>query len=232
LVRVFLVAIVLSVVVRPNTAAAPISGNDTAVVLPIEVVTAADSMVGFTRTRIEPGGSYRFSTGSGPSFQFVEYGLLSLGSQFASLTHVSTMPGTPPDGNGLEAGTAFVIGAGSSLDLRNDSPKPVIVLQLLAAADATRTGEIDVSHQVLMQQAYQLPSGLVALTLRRTELAPGAQIDRPAGMATIASFASIDLADTGSLTVDGINRGLHLVAVYVLTVTSIRSDVAPPVHPV
>lgn len=232
LARALLCAIALSVHVLPNTAAAPISENGTAVVLPIEVTTAADAMVGFIRTRIDPEGSYRFSAGSGPSFQFVEYGVLSLGSQSASLTHLSIMPGTPPDGNGLEAGTAFVIGAGSSLDLRNGSPKPVVVLQLLAAADATKTNESDVSHQVLAQQAYELPAGLVALSLEKTVLAPGTQFDWPAGTATTAMILPLDQAEAESITGDGINRSSFPVEIYVLRLTSIVSDVAPPNHPV
>jgi hypothetical protein len=212
--------------------ATPVPLNDRAVVVPIEVATAADSSLGFQRTTIEPGGSYRFFAGSGPSFWFVEYGVLSLGSQLDAVTHLSIMPGTPPDGSGLEAGTAFVVGAGHTLDLRNDSRKPVNLLQLLSAADASSTNAIDVSHQVLMQQTYQLPAGLVALSLRKTELAPGAQFDWPAGMATTAMLAPIDPTDAGALTPDGINRALSPIAVYLLTVTSIRSDVAPPVHPV
>jgi hypothetical protein len=222
----------LCVVLVQTASATPAPLNDRAVVLPVEVATAADSILGFKRTMIAPGGSLRFFAGSGPSFQFVEYGLLRLGSQFASVTHLSIMPGTPPDGSGLEAGTAFVIGAGSTLDLYNDSRKPVTVLQLLAAADATSSNEFEVSHQVLAQQAYQLPAGLVALSLRKTELAPGAHFDWPAGMATTAMLAPLDPADAASITGDGINRGPFPVEIYVLTMTAIRLDVAPANHPV
>ncbi len=222
----------LAVVVVRTTSATPVPLNDKAVVLPVEVTTAADSILGFERTTIAPGGSFRFFAGSGPSFQFVEYGVLRLGSQFASVTHLSIMPGTPPDGNGLEAGTAFVVGAGSSLDLHNDSRKPVSILQLLAAEDATNSHEFEVSHQALAQQAYQLPAGLVALSLRKTELAPGVQFDWPAGMATTAMLTPLDPADAVSITGDGINRGPFPVEIYVLTMTAIRSDVAPPNHPV
>src|SRR5918993_496608 len=135
----------LSLVAGAATAAAqqsagtPVVGGDDALVIPIDVSAPTASKFGFIRTTIAPGGSFRFSAGSGPAVRFVERGALRLRVLDDVLTIVTPSTATPemaPAGDhAVESGAAFLVDADGSIELRNDGSGPATVLELLTASD-------------------------------------------------------------------------------------------------
>jgi hypothetical protein len=211
----------VSIATAQQPAGTPQAGGRDGLAISIDVDAPTASKFGFIRTTIAPGGSFRFSAGSGPAVRFVEQGALRLSAADAGLTIVTPSSATPemsPAGDhAVESGAAFLVDAGGSIELRNDGADPATVLELLTASDATVTDETDVSRLVLAQRDYALPAGTVTITLSQQSLEPGDHFDWPADPATTTLFP-LDRADSFLLTAQGFNRGTHPIAFYVLTI--------------
>ncbi len=211
----------LSTALAQESAGTPAASEGSIAVVSIEVDAPAETTFGFVRTTIAPGGSYHFDAGSAPAIRYVETGSLNVQSDDLLMVASSsaTPEASPPTGDDtLDAGTAFVVRAGGSAELRNDGADPVNVFDFLSASDAAVTNEIDVSHLVLAQRDYPLPAGPVTVTLSRTTLEPGEQFEWPADPATTTLYP-LDRADAFQLTGQGFNRGKNAVEIYVLTIT-------------
>lgn len=215
-------ALALLVISRVATAAqdsaATQTAGGTAVVIPIEIDTPTEATFGYIQATIAPGGSYSVTAGSAPKVQFVSAGTLSVQSD--DVTVVTADPATPEVLSGdhvLPAGTAFVVSAGGSAELSNESADPAVVFDLLTASDAAITNESDVNHVVLARQTYELPAGPVTITLAQTALDPGEQFAWPAEPA-VTMLYPLDRADAFVLTGQGFNKGKDPIEIYALTI--------------
>jgi hypothetical protein len=213
-----------STVIAQESAGTQVAAANDAIVLTVEVDTPVESVFGFIRTTIAPGGSARFSPGSGPAIRFVERGSIHLRIQenaVAIIAWPAATPATIPAGeHTVESGMAFIVAKGGAVELRNDSPDPATILELLSASDATMADEVDVSHLVLAQRDYLLPAGAVTITLSQQTLAPGDQFDWPADPA-VTTLYPLERSDAFLLTGQGFNRGTHPIAFYTLTITPV-----------
>jgi hypothetical protein len=227
---VAIVALILLLIAGRSTVAAqesagtPVATANDAIVMTIEVDTPVESIFGFTRTTIAPGGSARFSAGSGPAVRFVERGSLHLSVPGDALAIVApaaaTLEATSAGDHTVESGAAFIVDAGGSIELRNDGSDPATILELLSASDATVAEEVDVSHLVLAKRDYTLPAGTVTITLSRQTLEPGDHFDWPADPA-ITTLYPLERSDAFLLTGQGFNRGTHPIPFYVLTIAPV-----------
>ena len=231
----FVSLIVLLLAGHPTVAAqesvgTPVATRDNAIVIVIEVDTPVESTFGFTRTTIAPGGSVRFSAGSGPAVRLVEQGSLRLSVQSDALSIVSTPSATPEalvaGDHTVESGAAFIVHTGGSIEVRNDGPESATILELLTASDAALTNGVDVSHLVLAQRDYTLTEGAVTITLSRQTLQPGDQFDW-SGDPGITTLYPLERSDAFLVTAQGFNRGTHPIALYALTLIPATSDVTP-----
>lgn len=219
-----LLVLALLVIGRAATAAAqdpaatPAAGGD-AIVIPIEVDAPVEATFGFMQATIAPGGAYAVTAGSAPRVQFVSKGTLSVqGDDVTVVTADPATPGALSEGDhALPAGTAFVVPANGSAELRNDSADPVVVFDLLTASDAAISNESDVTHVVLARQSYELPAGPVTLTLAQTTLDPGEQFAWPAEPA-VTTLYPLDRADAFLVTGQGFNKGKEPIEIYALTI--------------
>ncbi len=211
-----------STVSAQDSVATPAQAEGEVSVISFDVASPAETKFGFIRTTIGPGGSYSFSAGSAPAVRYIEKGTLTVKSDaliredVVSATPNATFAGVVI----LSEGTAFVVAAGGSAELRNGNDAPVSVLDFLSASDATVANETDVTHLVLAQQDYQLPAGTVTVTLARTTLDSGEQFEWPADPATTMLYP-LDRADAFQLTGQGFNRGQNVIEIYALTIAPV-----------
>ena len=127
--------------------------------------------------------------------------------------------GSPGTELTVEAGTAFVLPAGATAEIRNPGESPATTLDLLAATDASTDAETGVTHAVLVQQKAELPAPPVNVTLHRVTVEPGEQLALPAEPAQVV-YATVERSDEFLLSGQGINRSAEPMEVYVLAVAS------------
>ncbi len=187
-----------------------------------EVPPGSVATVGMVRTTYEPDGGFQVTTGSGPAVHVVESGTISVRGEGDA--QVSVVPGgsaaaaedTEPGAEIIvEAGDAFVLPPGVTVEIRNAGDSPASTLDLLAATDATTDAETGVTRAVLVQREATLPDPPVTVTLSRVTLAPGDQLTLPAEPAQVV-YATVDRGQTFLLGGEGINRGPEPMEVYVL----------------
>ena len=117
----------------------------------------------------------------------------------------------------IAAGDGFVLAAGTSAELRNDSAAPAIVLDLLSAPDTQREPGSDVSQAVVMSTRATLPAAPIVVTFSLVVLEPGGHLDLSPAPA-VSIYAAVDKSEVFHVTGNGFNRLNDPVAVYVLTV--------------
>jgi hypothetical protein len=208
-----------SSVTAQESAGTPIATANDAIVLTLEAGSAVESTFGFIRTTIAPGGSLRFSAGSGPAVRYVEQGPLQLTVVPENAVEIVASPAAAAAAGDytIERGMAFIVDGGGSVELRNDGSDPATILELLSAADSLVEDEVDVTHLVLARRDYLLPAGVVTVTLSQQTLEPGKQFDWPADPA-VTTLYPLDRSDAFLLTGKGVNRGTHPIALYALTI--------------
>jgi len=184
--------------------------------------------IGVTRTTFATGGGLRAVAGSGPVVYYVEAGTISVtmddgagplrvvrtGEPDGSATPQSAETGTEAV---LEAGTGFVLPAGSSAALQNAAENPAIVLNLLAASDATIEAEEGVTHAVLVRQEVTLPKPPLLVSLALATISPGDHLSLP-DAPVLTRLAVVERSQAFSLSGGGTtNRGTEPIDVYVLS---------------
>lgn len=209
-----------AVVSAQNSPGTPAAASEAVSVISVEIDAPTPATFGFIQTTIAPGGSYTLTAGSAPAVRFVQNGTLNVrGDGVTIVPAYSATPGPSATGDGIfQTGTAFVVQAGGSAELRNQGTEPVTVFDFLSAADATTANETNVTHLVLAQQTYELPAGAVTITLSQTTLDPGEQFAWPAEPATTMLYP-LDRSDAFQLTGQGFNRGSNTIEIYTLTIT-------------
>jgi hypothetical protein len=188
-----------------------------------QVVPDNLATIGITRSSFEPGGTLRVSAGSGPAISWVEAGeiTLTLGAESPQslIVRAGATPETGTDGSEfmLVEGDGFVLAAGTSAELRNDSAAPAITLDLLSAPDTLREANDGASQAVVMSTEASLPAAPVLVTFSLVTLDPGGHLALPPAPA-VTIYAAQDPAMVFHVTGNGFNRFNEPVAVYVLTV--------------
>jgi hypothetical protein len=178
--------------------------------------------IGITRTSFEPGGTLRVSAGSGPAIFWVEAGEITLTPDAGSPQLLIVRAGAaqePVEGGEhvIAAGDGFVLAAGTSVELRNDSTATAMVLDLLSASDTLREAGDGVDQAVVMSTEATLPDAPVLVTFSLVTLDPGGHLTLPQEPA-VSIYAAVDKAKVFHVTGNGFNRFSEPVAVYVLTV--------------
>jgi quercetin dioxygenase-like cupin family protein len=234
-----LLGFLLLLVAMPAGAQTPVppatSGSLVEVTLE-ELPSGSISTVGIVRTTYEPRGGLRAATGSGPAVRFVERGAVTVRTEGDAQVAVVPAAGggaaaTPSASAGtevtVEAGSAFLIPAGITAEIRNPGESPATTLDLLVAADATTDADTGVTHAVLAQQKAELPEPPVTMTLVRVTLEPGDQLELP-GEAAQVVYVTVGRGQAFLLSGQGINRGAEPMEVYLLAFSGDTATVASP----
>lgn len=226
-----LLAVVVTLLATPVTSAQTPAATTAPGTL-LEVIVdelPADLIVttGMIRTTYPAGSSLQLGTGSGPSLHYIETGSLTVVTaggeppivlQAASASGAESPQATiPGDEVIVAAGVSLLLAAGSTAEVRNDGAEPAIVLDLLAAPDATPEMGEGITQAVLVRQEVALPEPPVSITLSRDTIESGESVtfaDEPA----LTFFAPVDRSQAFSLSAQGSNRFADPVDVFVLVI--------------
>ncbi len=215
--------------------ATPAAGGDLVRLSLAELAPDRTATIGLARTVLEPGGSLRLVAGSGPAVVFVAAGAVhaqpALGPEPLMVAGGEAAPVTPaaiPEvGDAVAMGSAIVVPAGGAADLRNDGDQPATIVDLLAAADATREAATGATALATSQRSVTLPEAPVDIVLGLAEIPPGGQLDLPPGPGETV-VAAVDPRQIILVTGRNFNRSSTPVPVYVLTIVPAGAAAGTP----
>jgi hypothetical protein len=117
----------------------------------------------------------------------------------------------------ISAGDAFVLSPGTTAEFHNDGAEAAVVLDLLAAPDATSDAGEGVTQEILVRQEVTLPAASVSVTLSRYTLGPNDHVSKAEAPA-LTFFTAVERSKAFNLTGQGFNRLAVPVDVYVMVI--------------
>jgi hypothetical protein len=212
------------------TAQTPATTQEAGTLIEITVHDLAPDLVattGIIRTIFTGGSTLQLVTGSGPSLHYVESGALTVSTADGTppvVTHAGTVgeaaspAATPPEGDvSIAAGDGFLLSPGTTVKFHNDGAEAAVVLDLLAAPDATSDAGEGVTQEILVRQEVTLPAPSVSVTLSRYTLGRNDHVSKAEAPA-LTFFTAVERNKAFNLTGQGFNRLAVPVDVYVMVI--------------